>query len=167
VTHPDDLEADLALAGRLLAGEIPSYRIEKRYRHRDGSIVWGDLAASLVRGAGGEPRYAVGVLVDITRQKQAEARLEAVLASIDDHLASYDRRWRYTFVNDPAARVLGRRKDELIGECIWELFPDAVGNQFYREVTGRSRSSGSSARSITMPPSSSGSRTTSTRRRRG
>jgi PAS domain S-box-containing protein len=134
VTHPDDREADLALSRRLLAGEIPSYRIEKRYLHKHGSVVWGDLSVSLVRDAGGTPRYGVGVVVDITARKQVEARLEAVFASIDDHLVSYDRQWRYTFVNDGAARVLGKTKEELLGKCIWDLFPDAVGNQYYEEL---------------------------------
>jgi PAS domain S-box-containing protein len=134
VTHPSDVSIDLAHAQRLLAGELPSYRIEKRYLHKNGSIVWGDLAVSLVRDDDGRPRYAVGVVVDVTERKQAEARLEAVLAGINDHLVCYDRQWRYTFVNDKAAEILGKDKEELLGRSIWELFPEAVGNQYYQEV---------------------------------
>ncbi|HEY6878929.1 MAG TPA: PAS domain S-box protein, partial [Polyangiales bacterium] len=33
LTHPDDLASDLALLNQLVAGEIPSYQIEKRYLH--------------------------------------------------------------------------------------------------------------------------------------
>jgi PAS domain S-box-containing protein len=134
VTHPEDVELDLAHAQRLLAGEIPSYRIEKRYLHKDGAIVWGDLAVSLVRDDEGQPRYAVGVVVDVTERKQAEARLEAVLAGINDHLVCYDRQWRYTYVNDKAAEILGKPKEELLGRSIWDLFPAAVGNQYYQEL---------------------------------
>jgi PAS domain S-box-containing protein len=71
---------------------------------------------------------------DITGRRRAEQRLEAVLGSINDHLASYDRDWRYTYVNEPAAQLLGRQRDELLGRSIWELFPDAVGNEFYQQV---------------------------------
>lgn len=46
-THPDDLEASLVLIGRLLAGEIDSYTLEKRYLRKDGSVVWGNLAVTL------------------------------------------------------------------------------------------------------------------------
>jgi len=60
--------------------------------------------------------------------------LELLLASIDDHLVTYDREWRYKFVNDAAARVLGKKPDELLGKSIWKLFPEAVGNQYYREL---------------------------------
>src|SRR5688572_24547786 len=66
---------------------------------------------------------------EITRRKQAELalraterRLEALLGTIHDHLVSYDKEWRYTYVNDRAAAVLGLSKEELLGKCIWELF---------------------------------------------
>ena len=134
VTHPDDRESDLALGRRLLAGEVTGYRIEKRYLHKDGSVVWGDLAVSLVRDATGSPKYIVGLVIDVTERKQAETRLGAVIASINDHLASYDRKWRYTYVNEQGAAILGRKREELLGRCIWDLFPEAVGNQYYREL---------------------------------
>ena len=38
--HPDDLKANLGVARRLLAGEIPFFEIENRYRHKDGPSVW-------------------------------------------------------------------------------------------------------------------------------
>jgi PAS domain S-box-containing protein len=60
--------------------------------------------------------------------------LATVLASIDDHVACYDRQWRYTFVNDKAAEVLGKSKEDLLGHSIWDLFPDAIGNQYFREL---------------------------------
>src|SRR5438067_616500 len=47
VTHPADVGAHAGLAQRVLAGEIPSYDIEKRYVRRDGEVIWG-----LLRGTG-------------------------------------------------------------------------------------------------------------------
>ncbi len=52
ITYPDDLEADLALVDRLLAGEIETYSMEKRYICKDGSTVWINLTVSLGRGLG-------------------------------------------------------------------------------------------------------------------
>src|SRR5438067_752751 len=60
--------------------------------------------------------------------------LASVLASIDDHVACYDRQWRFTFVNDKAAVVLGKSKAELLGRSVWDVFPDAVDNLFYRAL---------------------------------
>jgi len=64
----------------------------------------------------------------------AERRLSLLLESIGDHLVSYDRQWRYTFVNDGAARALGMPKEALLGRSIWDLFPEAVGNAYWREL---------------------------------
>ena len=51
LTHPDDLDADLAELQRTLAGEIDSYQLTKRYLLPDGGIVWGLLTVSAVREA--------------------------------------------------------------------------------------------------------------------
>ena len=59
---------------------------------------------------------------------------DKVLTSLNDHYVIFDHEWRYTYANDAAARTLGLPKEKLIGNVIWELFPDAVGNQFYREL---------------------------------
>ncbi|HSK81761.1 MAG TPA: PAS domain-containing protein, partial [Thermoanaerobaculia bacterium] len=60
--------------------------------------------------------------------------LGEALAGIDDHVAVYDREWRYVYLNQRGAEVLGRTREELLGRCIWEVFPDAVGNQYWREL---------------------------------
>ena len=55
ITHPDDLEQDLGVMRRMLAGEIETYLREKRYYRKDGSVVWVNLTTSLVRNADGAP----------------------------------------------------------------------------------------------------------------
>ena len=72
ITHPDDLDADLAYVRQVLAGEIQTYTMEKRYFRKDGSIVWADLTVSLVREPSGQPQYFIAVVEDITERKQAE-----------------------------------------------------------------------------------------------
>ena len=53
ITHPDDLEADLAQAERLFSGEIPSYQMEKRYLRKDGDDDLGPPDGSLIHAADG------------------------------------------------------------------------------------------------------------------
>jgi PAS domain S-box-containing protein len=77
VTHPDDLTVDLAHVDQLLSGEIDSYSMEKRYLRKDGSVVWINLTAALVRHADGRPDYFISVVEDIQRRKEAEAALLA------------------------------------------------------------------------------------------
>ncbi len=61
-------------------------------------------------------------------------RYEEALGAIEDHFAILDREFRYVFVNAKAAETLGRPAEELIGHRIWDLFPEAIGNQFYEEL---------------------------------
>jgi PAS domain S-box-containing protein len=64
----------------------------------------------------------------------AKAHLETVLAGIQDQFFVLDRDWRYTFVNDRVAEVVGIQKEELLGRIIWEVFPDMVKSEFYTQV---------------------------------
>jgi PAS domain S-box-containing protein len=75
ITHPEDLEADLAQVRRLLAGEIATYSMEKRYFRKDGSLVWINLTVSLVRTPRGQPKYFISVVEDDTDRKALEDRL--------------------------------------------------------------------------------------------
>ena len=75
ITHPDDLDTDLALARELAAGERESYALEKRYIRRDGDLVWILLHGSLVRGDAGEPRFFIAQVQDVTARKASEAAL--------------------------------------------------------------------------------------------
>ncbi|MEA5599721.1 ATP-binding protein [Nostoc sp. UHCC 0252] len=64
----------------------------------------------------------------------AKAHLETVLAGIQDQFFVLDRDWRYTFVNDRVAEVVGIQKEELLGRIIWEVFPDVAKSEFYTQV---------------------------------
>ena len=73
--HPDDLDTDLDLVRQLLAGEITTYQIEKRYLCKDGRVAWVRLTVSLVHDALGDPLYFVSQMQDITPYKAAGAAL--------------------------------------------------------------------------------------------
>ena len=75
ITHPDDLDSDRIDVDRLLSGEIDSYSKEKRYIHKNGKIVWVSITPTLLREDGGEPRWAVAVVQDITQRKTLEEAL--------------------------------------------------------------------------------------------
>jgi PAS domain S-box-containing protein len=79
ITHPDDLEADLALVQRLLAGEIPSYQMEKRYFRKDGATIWVLLTVSLMHAADGTATTFLSQVMDITARKQADREVERAL----------------------------------------------------------------------------------------
>jgi PAS domain S-box-containing protein len=75
LTHPDDLDADLAHVQELLDGRRRFYQMEKRYFHRAGHVVWIRLTASLVRTPDGAPLHFVSQVEDVTARKELEASL--------------------------------------------------------------------------------------------
>ena len=75
LTHPDDLAAGLEHLRRLVEGDEFSYQTEKRYIHRQGHVIWVQLAVSLVADTEGQPRYFVTLIQNISRRKAAEQAL--------------------------------------------------------------------------------------------
>lgn len=76
ITYPEDLEADLEQAGRLLRGEIRSYQMEKRYVRKDGSIIPALLTGTVVRDDAGNPEQFIAQIIDISERKRAEEEMK-------------------------------------------------------------------------------------------
>ena len=123
ITHPDDIETDLAQLDRLLAGEIDSYTLEKRYIRKDGSILWANLTVSLVRDGTGEPKYVIAVVEDIGGRKQAEEALQAseeryrrLVETSPDSILVLDQSGKILLANRRAAELHGYDSpSEMIG----------------------------------------------------
>ena len=82
LTLEEDRAADEALA-KAIAGQWRAYRVERRFRRKDGSVIWTDVSAVSVPAAGSESAFFAAVIVDITERKRAEEELrrsEAFLA---------------------------------------------------------------------------------------
>ena len=75
ITHPDDLDVDLAFVRQMLAGSISYYEMEKRYFHKLGQLLWVSLSVSAVRDDAGQFQYFISQIQDITARKEAEALL--------------------------------------------------------------------------------------------
>ena len=94
LTHPADLEITEANMRQLLAGEVPSYALEKRFVRKDGSILWGRTSVTLLKNSSGESAHLICVLEDISSRRQAEqlkaeqAKLIALRADVSAALAS-------------------------------------------------------------------------------
>jgi formate hydrogenlyase transcriptional activator len=78
ITHADYREANWALAAELLEGKRRQFQIEKRYKRKDGSLIWVRNSVSLVPGTESRPRFIMALSEDITEEKRAE---EALLKS--------------------------------------------------------------------------------------
>jgi PAS domain S-box-containing protein len=75
LAHPDDATADMDQLGELMAGKRDEYKVEMRYFRKDRQLRWANVTVSPVCNAGERPRFAIGMVEDITEQKQAQAAL--------------------------------------------------------------------------------------------
>ncbi len=115
ITHPDDLDADMAHVQRLLAGEAESYSMEKRYFRKDGSVVLVNLTVSCMRTAEGAVDFFIAVVEDISERKQAEIELHESEA-------------RYRALTEASATVVWRTTAD--GEVIFS-------SNTWRDITGQ------------------------------
>jgi diguanylate cyclase (GGDEF)-like protein/PAS domain S-box-containing protein len=75
LTHPDDLDADLALVEDVLAGRRATYQMHKRYLHADGRVIWIQLSVSVATDEDGRPLHFISQIQDCTEQRELEQRL--------------------------------------------------------------------------------------------
>ncbi|MCX6560719.1 MAG: PAS domain S-box protein [Candidatus Aminicenantes bacterium] len=79
LTHPEDLAVDVDQFNRVLAGEIESYMIDKRFIRKSGEVLWTSLAAGCVRKQDGTVDYFVALVSDITDRMKSSERLRKSL----------------------------------------------------------------------------------------
>jgi len=72
---------------KLISGEIEKYRHEKRYRHKDGSLVWADVTVTPLWNPGEKPTFILAVVQDITDRKIAEEKIIKLNNELEDKVA--------------------------------------------------------------------------------
>jgi len=123
ISHADDLPESVHCTRALVAGQCASYRMEKRYKHRDGHWVFADTSATLLSQIPGTPGCLLASIVDITERKQTLAALTAsesltrgILENVQDAYIRADRNGRMVMVSPSAASVYGYGStEEMLG----------------------------------------------------
>ncbi len=140
ITHPDDLEADLANLARLTVGAIPMYQREKRYIRKDGSIVWIQLTVSLLRDEIGTPLSFIAQVQDIGERREAMIRLQDI-STRDPLTGLLNRRELETDLSDlvRAARQAGENITVVMADIdhfkrVNDTFGHAAGDEVLREI---------------------------------
>jgi two-component system CheB/CheR fusion protein len=137
ITHPDDVEADVAEARRLARGEIERYALEKRYVRKDGHIVWVNLTVALQHDEAGQPAHYLVVVQDITDRKRAETALREseerfrTFMNNSPFIAwAKDEEGRHVYLNRVYEDRFGVRLDDWRGKTDVELWPPDVARTF-------------------------------------
>ena len=127
LTHPDDRQKDWEAFQRVVRGEAPDYRLEKRYIRKDGAVAWVNVNVTVIRDAAGQPMRTMATIEDITERKQAEQalrendrRYRLLFNSGRDAVFVHDgpdaqgRPGEFLEVNDVACQRLGYTREELL-----------------------------------------------------
>lgn len=162
ITHPDDLDADLALLKQLEAGQISQYQIEKRYRRKGGQTIWIDLNVTKKSAGDGRPEYFISIIQDIDARKQTElalaalrrdleetvrqrteevlgreAELRMVIENANDAYVSMDEEGRVITWNRQAESTFGWPATEAIGQSLENLIVPAGMRERHRQGMAR------------------------------
>jgi PAS domain S-box-containing protein len=119
VTHPDDLAADWQNVRALLAGEVETYTMEKRYFRKDGNTVWVNLTVSLVRGEDGQPKYFISVVEDISDRRAAAQALQRqadLLDQAQEPILVWELGCGIIYWNRAAEDLYGYSRSEALGK---------------------------------------------------
>ncbi len=122
LTHPEDLEIDLEYVNKMINCEIESYTLGKRFVHKNGSIIWGNLSVSLVKDANKKPLYFISQIENITEQSLAIEQLkmsERDLNKAQQHAKigswTWDIKTNKLHWSEEMYRIFGINKEEFTG----------------------------------------------------
>lgn len=131
ITHPDDLSVDQELMAQLLAGGLNTYQIEKRYRRKDGTTMWGLLNVSLVRDEAGCPLYFVAHIQDNTERRRVIARMQRLVESNVQGVVFWKRSGEIAEANEAFLRMVGHTSEDIAAGLLnWkEITPDEYADR--------------------------------------
>ncbi len=140
LTHPDDLAADLANFNRVIAGEVDSYSINKRFIRKDGRVIDTAISAKCLRRADGSVDYFVLLVQDITERKRMEEALaesqgffHSLVEQLPANVWRKDAEGRYVFVNSRFCRSKGKTADEILGQMASVINSKEMADQAMKE----------------------------------
>jgi PAS domain S-box-containing protein len=129
IIYEEDRPANRDLAADLWEGELNPFRYEKRYRRKDGKLIWVRTTVSIAPGTERTPRFAMAVVEDTTEHKLAEERLreyEKAVEGLEEMIVVVDREYRYLLANRAFLNYRGLEREQVVGRRLPELLDHDV-----------------------------------------
>jgi len=128
ITHPGDMALTLDFLSRHETRGEEKIKLEKRYLHKQGNIIWASISSSLIRDAQHRPQCFITHIQDITARKHGEESLrqalewqEAIFEGSRDSVFISDTDSRFVAVNNAACELTGYSREQLLGMQIPDL----------------------------------------------
>ncbi len=122
-----DLPAATENTLSIIEGKVDRFRMEKRYVRKDRSVFWADLTVNALKNENGDLIGLAGVILDISRRKKFEEKLDdsrkmmdSILTTVPDIIYRLDSDGNFVFVSD-SIRQYGYSPDDLIGKNVFEI----------------------------------------------
>ncbi len=120
ITHPEDLARDLAAQDRLLQGDSDTYRLEKRYVHKNGNAVWINLNVSTVRDRDKQPVYLLAQVENITEKVESNIKFQNLVENFIVGIYIHQN-GKIVYINPRLMEESGYTEEDLIGRPIEEF----------------------------------------------
>jgi len=138
ITFPKDIQYDNALVEQILSGKRDSAHREKRFIHKNGSLIWVDLSTVLQRDKNSKPLFFITEFVDITERKRAEnalleseEKLNTLFTSMTEMMAMHELvfdengkavNYIITDCNVAFSKITGIEKKDAVGKLATEVY---------------------------------------------
>ncbi|OIB56927.1 sensor histidine kinase [Natrialba sp. SSL1] len=117
---------------RIIETEEPVRNEVVGIRRPSGERVWLLIHCSPLYDSAGDLDGVIYAFRDVTERRELESRLEEILGRVEEAICAFDEDFRYTHVNDRAEELLQRSREELLGEKLWEAFPESANEEVVR-----------------------------------
>ncbi len=145
--HPDDRNLLTTVLNKCISDK-EEFWIEHRIVHPDGKICWVEISGNVQTDRPGKPKHMLGIIHDITKEKNWESLqeqlyediqrerdlLDVIMENTHAHLAYLDPDFNFITVNTAYAENSGYSKEQLIGKNHFDLFPNDENKKIFKQV---------------------------------
>jgi PAS domain S-box-containing protein len=145
ITHPDDLAENKVYLKKMLNGDLSSYKLQKRYVRKDGSVMHGIVMVTGQRDDKGRIERLMGQIVDVTEMQQAEETLRVntdqlaaqqqflrqIIDTDPNMIFVKDYEGKFVLANEAVAAVYDTTPDELVGLTDADFNPNQAEVEHY------------------------------------
>ena len=148
ITHQDDLKEDKRLYLRLLAGDLDTYSINKRYIDKHDGILHAQVSIDGIRDAAGKLKYCIAFISDISEQRrmeqalfESESKYRSIVETTSDWIWEIDPNGIHTYSNPTIETILGYSAAEIVGQKAFMFIndkdKDSVVRKFRESVSNK------------------------------
>ncbi|MCP4158442.1 MAG: PAS domain S-box protein [Deltaproteobacteria bacterium] len=133
ITYPLDSHLSTEFINSSITGKKKNIVFEKRFIHKKGDIIWGQVSSSLVKDSFGKPLYFISNLQDITKQKDIESFYRDLFLKAPFAYQSLDSDGNFIEINKEWLSMMGYSRDEIIGKWFGNFINDEGNKRYFTD----------------------------------